>query len=370
MDITELLTFAHREGASDVHLSSSEPTRLRIHGDMKKLDQPPLSPEEVHEMIFDIMSDALRKQFQETHEADFSFDLGNVARFRVNVFRHRKGEAAVFRLIPSKVMTIEELGLPSILREVCDKEKGLVLVTGPTGSGKSTTLASMIDYINDRLEGHVLTIEDPIEFVHQSKKCLISQRELGVHTLSFANALRAGLREDPDVVLVGEMRDLETIQLALTAAETGHLVFATVHTSSAPKTVDRIIDVFPAAQQEQIRIMFSESMQAIITQTLLKKRTGGRIAALEILMGTPAVRNLIREGKVHQIPSVMQTGQKHGMQTLDMALVDLVQRNLVTAEEAQARTLTPNLFASLAATDTRQAARPGAPGRPAAPARP
>ncbi len=344
MDITELLTFAHREGASDVHLSAGEPARLRIHGDMKRLEQPPLTEEQVHDMVFDIMSDMMRKMFQETHEADFSFELGNIARFRVNVFRQRRGEGAVFRLIPSKVMTIEELGLPSILKDICDKEKGLVLVTGPTGSGKSTTLAAMIDYINESEQGHILTIEDPIEFVHYSKKCLINQRELGPHTLSFANALRAALREDPDFILVGEMRDLETIQLALTAAETGHLVFATLHTSSAPKTVDRIIDVFPAAQQEQIRIMFSESIQAVITQTLLKKRAGGRIAALEILMGTPAVRNLIREGKVHQIPSAMQTGQKMGMQTLDMALIDLVHRNMVTPEEAQSRTLTPNLF--------------------------
>jgi twitching motility protein PilT len=344
MDITEVLTFAHREGASDVHLSAGEPARLRIHGDMKRLEQPPLTEEQVHDMVFDIMSDLMRKVFQETHEADFSFELGNIARFRVNVFRHRRGEGAVFRLIPSKVMTVEELGLPLILKDICQKEKGLVLVTGPTGSGKSTTLAAMIDFINETEQGHILTIEDPIEFVHFSKKCLINQRELGPHTLSFANALRAALREDPDFILVGEMRDLETIQLAITAAETGHLVFATLHTSSAPKTVDRIIDVFPAAQQEQIRIMFSESIQAVITQTLLKKRAGGRIAALEILMGTPAVRNLIREGKVHQIPSVMQTGQKFGMQTLDMALIDLVYRNLVTQEEAQARTLTPNLF--------------------------
>jgi twitching motility protein PilT len=363
MDITELLNFAHREGASDVHLSSGEPPRLRIHGDMKKLDHPPLTLEQVHDMCFDIMADAVRRQFQETHEADFSFELGAVARFRVNVFLQRRGEAAVFRLIPSKVMTIEELGLPGILKEVCDKEKGLVLVTGPTGSGKSTSLAAMVDYINEHDQGHILTIEDPIEFVHSSKRCLINQRELGQHTLSFAAALRSALREDPDTILVGEMRDLETISLALTAAETGHLVFATLHTSSAPKTVDRIIDVFPAEQQEQVRIMFSESIQAIITQTLLKKRSGGRIAALELLMGTPAVRNLIREGKVHQIPSIMQTGQKFGMQTLDMALVDLVRRNLVTPEEAQSRTLTPDLFNRPDA----QGMRPGQSGaRPAA----
>ena len=346
MDITELLTFAHREGASDVHLVAGEPPRVRIHGDMKKVEHPALSPEETHNMVFDIMADALRKSFQESNDVDFSFELGDIARFRVNVFRNRKGECAVFRLIPSRVMTIEDLGLPSTLKEICDKEKGLVLVTGPTGSGKSTTLAAMIDYVNERFEGHILTIEDPIEFVHQSKKCLINQREVGPHTMNFANALRAALREDPDVILVGEMRDLETISLALTAAETGHLVFATVHTSSAPKTVDRIIDVFPASQQEQIRVMFSESVQAVITQTLLKKRAGGRIAALEILMGTPAVRNLIREGKVHQILSSMQTGQNMGMQTLDMALVDLVSQGLVTREEAQSRTLTPNLFGS------------------------
>jgi twitching motility protein PilT len=346
MDISELLTFAHRSGASDAHLTAGEPPRLRINGDMKKIEHAALSPEDVHNMVFDIMSDSLRRQFQETNDVDFSFELGDLARFRVNVFRGRRGEGAVFRTIPTKVMTVEDLGLPPILKEVCDKERGLVLVTGPTGSGKSTTLAAMIDYINESFEGHILTIEDPIEFVHHSKKCLINQREVGPHTMSFSAALRGALREDPDVILVGEMRDLETISLALTAAETGHLVFGTLHTSSAPKTVDRIIDVFPAAQQEQIRIMFSESIQAVITQTLLKKRAGGRIAALEILMGTPAVRNLIREGKIHQIPSAMQTGQKVGMQTLDMALIDLVRRNVVSAEEAQSRTLTPNLFQS------------------------
>lgn len=360
MDITELLTFAHRSGASDVHLSAQEPPRVRIHGDMKRLEHPALSPNEVHDMLFDIMSDSLRRVFQETNDIDFSFELGDIARFRVNVFRGRRGEAAVFRTIPTKVMTIEDLGLPSILKEICDKEKGLVLVTGPTGSGKSTTLAGMIDYVNEEVEGHILTIEDPIEFVHASKKCIVNQREVGPHTMSFANALRGALREDPDVILVGELRDLETISLALTAAETGHLVFGTLHTSSAPKTVDRIIDVFPAAQQEQIRTMFSESIQAVITQTLLKKKAGGRIAALEILIGTPAVRNLIREGKIHQIPSAMQTGQKMGMQTLDMALIDLVRRNMVSVEEAQSRTLTPTLFAD-ATRDSRSETnhRPG-----------
>ncbi len=344
MDITELLTFAHKSGASDAHLTSGEPPRVRINGDMKKLDHDALSAEEVHDMVFDIMSDGQRKVFQETNDLDFSFELGDLARFRVNLFRGRRGEGAVFRLIPTKVMTVEELGLPKILKDICDREKGLVLVTGPTGSGKSTTLAAMIDYVNEKEEGHILTIEDPIEFVHQSKKCLINQREVGVHTKSFGNALRGALREDPDVILVGEMRDLETISLALTAAETGHLVFGTLHTSSAPKTVDRIIDVFPPAQQEQVRIMFSESIQAVITQTLCKKKSGGRTAALEILIGTPAVRNLIREGKVHQIPSAMQTGQKVGMQTLDMALKELVRRNMVNMDEAQSKTNTPNLF--------------------------
>jgi twitching motility protein PilT len=348
MDITQLLTFAHREGASDVHLSSGEAPMLRIHGDMKRIEHPPLTAEEVHHMVFDIMGDSVRRTFQEKNDADFSFELGNIARFRVNAFRTRRGEGAVFRTIPSTVMTMEDLGLPPILKEIAGKEKGLVLVTGPTGSGKSTTLAAMIDHINETYEGHILTIEDPIEFVHSSKKCLINQREVGAHTESFDAALRGALREDPDVILVGEMRDLETIALALTAAETGHLVFGTLHTSSAPKTVDRVIDVFPAAQQAQIRAMFAESIQAVITQTLLRKRAGGRIVALEILIGTPAVRNLIRENKIHQIPSTMQTGQAVGMQTLDMALIDLVNKGLVTKEEAQSRTLTPNLFGALA----------------------
>jgi twitching motility protein PilT len=356
MDLTQLLTFAHREGASDVHLSAWERPIVRIHGDMKNIEYPPLSPEEVHNMVFDIMSDGLRKTFQETNDADFSFELGDIARFRVNVFRTRRGEGAVFRLIPTRVLTLEDLGLPPIMKDICDKEKGLVLVTGPTGSGKSTTLAAMIDYINETYEGHILTIEDPIEFVHKSKKCLVNQREVGTHTESFSAALRGALREDPDVILVGEMRDLETISLALTAAETGHLVFGTLHTSSAPKTVDRVIDVFPGDQQSQIRAMFSESIQAVLTQTLLKKRAGGRIAALEILIGTTAVRNLIRENKIHQIPSAMQTGQAVGMQTLDMALVDLVNKGLVAKEEAQSRTLTPNLFSAMVANPD---ARPG-----------
>jgi len=317
---------------------------LRIHGDLKKLDHPALTREQVHSMVYDIMSDAHRKAFEETHEVDFSFELGELARFRVNVFMQRNGEGAVFRAIPTKIVTLDQLGMPRIMKELCQKEKGLVLVTGPTGSGKSTTLAAMIDFINGDFEGHVLTIEDPIEFVHNSKKCLINQRELGAHTHSFANALRAALREDPDVILVGEMRDLETIQLALTAAETGHLVLSTIHTSSAPDTVNRVIDVFPPNQQAQIRTQFAESVEAVITQTLLKKKGGGRLAAVEIMTGSVAVRNLIREGKIHQLPGTMQVSQKDGMQTMDMALMDLVNRGLVTKEEAQSRSMTPNLF--------------------------
>ena len=344
MEITQLLAFAVEQGASDCHLSAGEPPMVRIHGDLKKLDYPLLTKEEVHTMVYDIMSDNQRRVFEESHEIDFSFEMGQVARFRVNVFLQRRGEGAVFRTIPTKILTLEQLGMPPLLRQLCDKEKGLVLVTGPTGSGKSTTLAAMIDFLNNSFEGHILTVEDPVEFVHESKKCLVNQRELGPHTYSFAAALRAALREDPDIILVGEMRDLETIQLALTAAETGNLVFGTLHTSSAPKTVDRIIDVFPPNQQSQIRAQFAESIEAVITQTLLKKKGGGRVEALEIMTGTTAVRNLIREGKIHQIPGTMQVSQKDGMQTMDMALVDLVARGIVAKDEAQAKSMNPNLF--------------------------
>jgi twitching motility protein PilT len=349
MDITQLLTFGVEQNASDCHLSSGEPPMLRVNGDLKKLDLPALSKEEVHALVYDIMNDSQRKTFEESLECDFSFEIRGLARFRVNVFMQRKGEGAVFRTIPTKILTLEELGMPAILKQLCDKEKGLILVTGPTGSGKSTTLAAMVDYLNNTFEGHILTIEDPVEFVHASKKCLVNQRELGPHTHSFANALRSALREDPDAILVGEMRDLETIQLALTAAETGHIVFGTLHTSSAPKTVDRVIDVFPPTQQAQIRAQFAESIEAVITQTLLKKKTGGRIPALEIMTGTTAIRNLIREGKIHQIPGTMQVSQKDGMQTMDMALQNLFTRNLVTKEEAQSKSMTANLFGPSAA---------------------
>jgi twitching motility protein PilT len=344
MDVTQLLQFAVQQQASDLHISAGEPPMIRVHGDVKKIKSASLSVEQTQSMLYDIMNDHQRKVFEEFSDIDFSMQVGDIARFRVNVFRQHRGLGAVFRKIPTKVLSMEELGLPEVLATIARREKGLVLVTGPTGSGKSTTLAAMIDLLNNEYEGHILTVEDPIEFVHKTKKCLVNQREVGPHTKSFSNALRAALREDPDIILVGEMRDLETIQLALTAAETGHLVFGTLHTSSAPKTVDRIIDVFPPNQQAQVRAMFSESIQAIITQTLCKKVGGGRCAALEILIGTTAVRNLIREGKIHQIPSAMQTSQGVGMQTLDMALRDLVGRGLITRETAIEKTNNPDMF--------------------------
>lgn len=334
MDISELLIFMVENNGSDLHLSAGEPPMIRIHGDMRKIDMPPLDKDEVHRMIYDIMNDQQRKLFEENLELDFSFALGDIARFRVNVFKQYRGEAAVFRTIPTKIPTFEELNLPKVFMDIARLEKGLVLVTGPTGSGKSTTLAAIIDFINTEQKGHILTIEDPIEFVHKSKNCLVNQRELGPHTKSFANALRSALREDPDVILVGEMRDLETISLALTAAETGHLVFGTLHTSGAPKTVDRVIDVFPPAQQAQVRAMFAESIQAVISQALFKRKDGkGRVAAFEIMLGTPAIRNLIREGKIAQIPSIMQTSKALGMQTMEMAVQELLAKNLVTREE-------------------------------------
>ena len=344
MDITKLLEFAFQQDASDIHISSGESPMMRIHGSMKRIKAPALTPEQTHSLLYDVMSDTQRKQFEENSDLDFSMQLGEIARFRVNVFRQQRGLGAVFRKIPTKILSIEQLNLPPIIGELTNRQKGLILVTGPTGSGKSTTLASMVDLINETEEGHILTIEDPIEFVHPSKKCLVNQREIGPHSKSFSNALRAALREDPDIVLVGELRDLETIQLALTAAETGHLVFGTLHTSSAPKTVDRIIDVFPPAQQQQVRTMFAESIQAVITQTLCKKQGGGRIAALEILIGTTAVRNLIREGKIHQIPGVMQTSQGVGMQTLEMHLRELVDKGLISRETAIEKTSNPAMF--------------------------
>jgi twitching motility protein PilT len=337
MDVSELLIFAVKQKASDIHLSAGEPPIFRIHGDIKKIEMDPLTKDQTHKMIYDILSDRQRKVFEENKELDFSISLGEeYGRFRVNCFYQNRGESAVFRTIPSSVKSFEELGLPKVCRKISGYKKGLVLVTGPTGSGKSTTLAAMIDLINNERKEHILTIEDPIEFVHTSKNCLVNQRELNEHTYSFANALKSALREDPDVILVGEMRDLETIQLAITAAETGHLVFATLHTNSAPKTIDRIIDVFPAEQQAQIRTQFSETIQAVVSQRLLKKRDGtGRVASLEIMIGTPAIRNLIREGKISQIPSSMQTGQKYGMQTMDAAIKELINRKIIDPETVE-----------------------------------
>ncbi len=347
MDITELLAFAVKNKASDLHLSAGLPPMIRVHGDVRRINLPPMEHKDVHAMVYDIMNDAQRKQYEETWECDFSFAVPNLARFRVNAFNQNRGSGAVFRTIPSKVLTLEELHCPKIFKEISSHPRGIVLVTGPTGSGKSTTLAAMIDYINENNYGHILTVEDPIEFVHESKRSLINQREVHRDTMSFSNALRAALREDPDVILVGEMRDLETIRLALTAAETGHLVFGTLHTSSAAKTIDRIVDVFPAAEKEMVRSMLSESLRAVISQTLLKTKDGaGRVAAHEIMVGTPAIRNLIREGKIAQMYSAIQTGQNLGMQTLDQCLADLVRRNLVSAAEARIRAQNKDNFAA------------------------
>ena len=335
MDITELLAFAVKNKASDLHLSAGLPPLIRVHGDIRRINLPPMEHEDVHAMVYDIMSDHQRKMYEENLECDFSFAVPNLARFRVNAYNQQRGAAAAFRTIPSKVLSLEELATPKVFASLTERPRGLILVTGPTGSGKSTTLAAMVNHVNENEYGHILTIEDPIEFLHDSKKCLINQRELGPHTLSFPNALRAALREDPDYILVGEMRDLETIRLALTAAETGHLVFATLHTSSAAKTIDRVIDVFPAAEKDMVRSMLSESLRAVISQTLLKRIGGGRIAAHEIMIGTPAIRNLIREGKIAQMYSSIQTGGAAGMQTLDQCLAEMVSKGHVSKEEAR-----------------------------------
>ncbi len=344
MDITELLAFSVKNNASDLHISAGMPPLIRVDGDIRKINLPALEDKEVHSLIYDIMNDKQRKDYEEFLEADFSFEIKDVARFRVNAFVQNRGRAAVFRTIPSRVLTLEEINAPKIFQDISMHPRGLVLVTGPTGSGKSTTLAAMMNYVNEQKHEHILTIEDPIEFVHESKKCLVNQREVHRDTHSFSNALRSALREDPDIILVGEMRDLETIRLALTAAETGHLVFGTLHTTSAAKTIDRVIDVFPEGEKGMVRSMLSESLQAVIAQTLLKKNGGGRCAAHEIMIGTPAIRNLIREDKIAQMYSAMQTGMSLGMQTLDHGLKQLVQKGIVSRADARLKAKNPDDF--------------------------
>jgi twitching motility protein PilT len=336
MDVAELLIQTKERGGSDLHLSAGSPPLMRLHGLLTTIEAEPLSRDVVHRMVYEILNDDQRRLFEEHRDLDFAIEVGDVARFRVNVFNQRNGEGAVFRVIPTQIRTFQELGLPEVVQTLALRENGLVLVTGPTGSGKSTTLAAMIDLVNSTQKKHIITLEDPIEFVHRSKNCLVNQREIGAHTKTFAAALRAALREDPDVILVGEMRDLETISLALTAAETGHLVFGTLHTKSAPKTVDRIIDAFPPAQQQQIRVQLAEALQGVISQILLPtKDRKGRVAALEIMVATVAIRNLIREGKTHQMPSSIQTGTQAGMQSLEQALRTLVMQGRIDRAHAE-----------------------------------
>ena len=344
MDITELLAFSAKQGASDLHLSAGLPPMIRVDGDVRRINLPAMEHKQVHSLIYEIMNDKQRRDFEEFLETDFSFEVPGVARFRVNAFNQNRGCAAVFRTIPSKVLTMEDLGMGQVFRDICATPRGLVLVTGPTGSGKSTTLAAMVDHINENKYEHILTIEDPIEFVHESKKCLVNQREVHRDTHGFGEALRSALREDPDIILVGEMRDLETIRLALTAAETGHLVFGTLHTTSAAKTIDRVVDVFPATEKAMVRSMLSESLEAVISQTLMKKVGGGRVAAHEIMRGTSAIRNLIREDKVAQMYSAIQTGASLGMQTLDQCLQRLVEQRVVSKEVAKEKARMPDDF--------------------------
>jgi len=373
-DLTALMAFAKDEGASDLHISAGMAPMLRIRGEMVRLEMPPLSRDETQAAIYDILNDTQKKIFEERRDLDFAVEIPGVSRFRANVLQQLRGPSAVFRVVPTKVLSLDDLGMPKVLKTLSQLEKGLVLVTGPTGSGKSTTLAAMVDYVNENDRGHILTVEDPIEFVHESKRCLVSQREVGPHTESFTSALRAALREDPDVILVGELRDLETTQLAISAAETGHLVFGTLHTNSASKTVDRIIDIFPAGQQDQIRTMLSESIEGVVAQTLLPSKDGkGRVAALEVLVGVPALRNLIREDKTAQILSVIQTGAQHGMQSLDQSLRDLVMNGKLSREQAMKKSSNPRLFDAAAVPGGAGPGGPGTlarPGLPSAPSRP
>ena len=344
MDITELLAFSAKNGASDLHLSAGLPPMIRVDGEVRRINLPAMEHKDVHRLVYDIMNDKQRRDYEEFWETDFSFEIPGVSRFRVNAFNQNRGAGAVFRTIPSKILSMDDLGMGKVFKDVSDFPRGIVLVTGPTGSGKSTTLAAMIDYINSTRFDHILTVEDPIEFVHQSKKSLINQREVHRDTRGFNEALRSALREDPDVILVGEMRDLETIRLALTAAETGHLVFGTLHTTSAAKTIDRVVDVFPAEEKDMVRAMLSESLQAVISQTLLKKNGGGRVAAHEIMLGTPAIRNLIRENKIAQMYSAIQTGGAMGMQTLDQCLKNLVGKGLISPAVARSAAKIPENF--------------------------
>ncbi|MGA9854039.1 MAG: type IV pilus twitching motility protein PilT [Gammaproteobacteria bacterium] len=343
-DISQLLAFSVKNKASDLHLSAGVPPMIRVDGDMRRINMPAMEHKDVYDMVYDIMNDKQRKDYEEFLECDFSFEIPSLARFRVNAFNQNRGAAAVFRTIPEKILTLEDLNAPKIFIDIANQPRGLILVTGPTGSGKSTTLAAMINYINENEFGHILTIEDPIEFVHESKKCLVNQREVHRHTLGFNEALRSALREDPDTILVGEMRDLETIRLALTGAETGHLVFATLHTSSAAKTIDRVVDVFPAAEKDMVRSMLSESLRAVISQSLCKKIGGGRMAVHEIMLGTPAIRNLIRENKIAQMYSAIQTGQASGMITLDQNLTDIVRKGMISKDEARVYAVNKDAF--------------------------
>ncbi|MRJ44733.1 type IV pilus twitching motility protein PilT [Idiomarina loihiensis] len=344
MNVNELLAFSVKQNASDLHLSSGSVPMIRVDGDIRPLNQPEHQPDELKDMLFEVMTKGQWQEFEEKFECDFSFEIEGVARFRANVFTQRKGIAAAFRMIPAEVTTLEQLDAPEIFKDIVSANRGLVLVTGPTGSGKSTTLAAMVNYLNQNRSLHILTIEDPIEFVHDNQKSLVSQREVHRDTRSFSAALRSALREDPDVILVGEMRDLETIRLAMTAAETGHLVLGTLHTTSAPKTIDRIIDVFPGDDKPMIRSMLSESLRAVISQSLLKRVGGGRVAAHEIMLSSPAIKNLIREDKVAQMYSAIQTGAERGMQTLDQALKKLLARGDIEAEEARRCAVTKEDF--------------------------